>query len=582
MKSLAVENFITIVRSIWFLLSPKRRVQFFLILLLMVICSLVDLVSIGMVIPFLGLILYPGKVNDYTYLNKILFFFNIDPQDILFYTLILFIVIVSASAILRLALLWLGAKFSNNAGSEMSTRIFAHTLHQSYQSIIAQNSSSIIDGVINKGHSISSNAISQLLKIITAVIFISLISTILLFSNFLLTISIILFFGFVYFFIMSFTRKILESDGKVLVHESIARIKILQESIGGIRDVVLHQHQNFFIKIFYDSDMRLRSSVTRNEFISSSPRLIIEPLGIIFIVLLAYFFSGTDDRDATIPVLGAIALAIQKILPLLQQAYGGWSTITSNKFSILEAIKIIREPLIKVQNIYSDPLNFLYKIKLHNISFKYTSSLPLVLNNINLEIIKGQKVGIIGKTGSGKSTLIDVIMGLLQIKSGCIYIDNLLLDESALCKWKNNIAHVPQSIFLSDATILENIAFGEELASIDFERVQWAAKLAHIDDFVSELPSNYLTVVGERGVRFSGGQRQRIGIARALYRKASLLILDEATSSLDSETEKKVLDSIYNLNTDLTMIIIAHRISTLETCDCIYEFKAGTLERVYL
>jgi len=275
-----------------------------------------------------------------------------------------------------------------------------------------------------------------------------------------------------------------------------------------------------------------------------------------------------------IPVIGTLALGAQRLLPVLQQAYGAYSTIKGSKSSFEDVLNLLDQPLPE----YADqplpkPIPFAKEIKLNNLNFRYSESSPWVLKNANLSLKKGSRIGFMGVTGSGKSTLIDIIMGLLPATEGELIIDNQTINNQNLRAWQVHIAHVPQNIYLSDSTIEENIAFGIATELIDHQRVKEAAQQAQIAELIEQWKDGYQTFVGERGIRLSGGQRQRIGIARALYKKANVLVFDEATSALDNETEQAVMDAIENLGEEITILIIAHRLTTLKGCDQIVKLE---------
>jgi ATP-binding cassette subfamily B protein len=386
-------------------------------------------------------------------------------------------------------------------------------------------------------------------------------------------------FGFIYAVIIVLTRKQLLTDSQLMARESVQVIKSLQEGLGGIRDVLIDGSQAIYCDIYRTADIPMRRAQGRSFFISGSPRYGMEALGLILISILAYILSQqADGVSKAIPVLGAIALGAQRLLPVLQQAYSSWATMRSGQVSLQETLALLDQPL---PNYAFSPivelLPFNRDIRLEQIGFRYSSQDPNVLNQINLTITKGSRVGFIGATGSGKSTLLDILMGLLQPTEGMLQIDGQAITLVNNRGWQAHIAHVPQTIFLADSTIEENIAFGVPKDKIDFERVRQAAKQAQIADSIQSWPEQYQTFVGERGIRLSGGQRQRIGIARALYKRADVIIFDEATSALDNTTEQAVMQAIEGLSQDLTLLIIAHRLTTLKNCTQIVKLGGGSI-----
>ena len=357
--------------------------------------------------------------------------------------------------------------------------------------------------------------------------------------------------------------------------ESNSLIKILQEALGGIRDIIIDGNQEQYRTIFQRADLIFRKSLGSNLFISSSPRYIMETFGVLLIVLLAYMLSTQGEKSFAdgIPVLGALALGAQRLLPVMQIFYNSWGNIKGTHFVLKEVLVFSNIDNSKTMNVINNNCTFEKNIRLKDVSFGYDENSLPAINKINVEIKKGDCIGVIGKTGSGKSTLIDMIMGLLEPIHGTLEVDGNVITSSNRRAWQSRIAHVPQNIYLSDSTLEENIAFGIPVEEIDSSLVRRAAISANIDSVVNEWPLKYKTTLGERGIRLSGGQRQRIGIARALYKQADVLFLDEATSSVDSKTESSIMKAIEKLGNDVTLIIIAHRITTLKNCSRILELS---------
>jgi ATP-binding cassette subfamily B protein len=298
------------------------------------------------------------------------------------------------------------------------------------------------------------------------------------------------------------------------------------------------------------------------------------------IALLAYGISIRNAGFAqAIPLLGALALGAQRLLPIMQQLYQSWSNLKGGQNSLEDVLDLIKQPLPSHSNEQMpEPIKFKSSIRLNNIGFRYLDEGPQVLRNISFEIQKGSRVGIMGVTGSGKSTLLDIVMGLLLPTTGTLEIDGASITAENFRAWQIHIAHVPQAIFLADISIAENIAIGVPLEKIDIRRVKYAAQKAQIAQTIESWERQYQTLVGERGVRLSGGQRQRIGIARALYKKANVIVFDEATSALDNETEAAVMEAINAIGDDITVLMVAHRLTTLERCDQILEIQNGRIK----
>ena len=297
----------------------------------------------------------------------------------------------------------------------------------------------------------------------------------------------------------------------------------------------------------------------------------------VLIAALAYELSRKAGGIATaLPVLGALALGAQRLLPAMQLTYSAWASIVGSHASLIDTIALLDQPLpTDILQPAPAPLIFQKNIQFKSARFRYTSDGPWVLDGINLVIAKGSRVGFVGSTGSGKSTMLDLLMGLLVPTEGELMVDGQHINGNRISAWQRTIAHVPQSIYLADTTLAENIALGVPRNSIDLQRVHQASRQAQIADFIESRPEGYNTFVGERGVRLSGGQRQRIGIARALYKQASVLVFDEATSALDNSTEQSVMDAIDGLGSDLTILLIAHRLTTVRHCDTVIELEHG-------
>jgi ABC-type bacteriocin/lantibiotic exporter with double-glycine peptidase domain len=314
-----------------------------------------------------------------------------------------------------------------------------------------------------------------------------------------------------------------------------------------------------------------------NTVIAVAPRFVVEASGMVLIAGFAVALSrGGGQLAAALPILGALAVGAQRLLPLLQSIYNAWAQIAGSHRLLADVADVLDLPG-QPQVPEAPPLAFRDRITFTAVGFRYRENERNILEGINLEFPAGSRVGLVGKTGSGKSTAMDLLLGLLEPSEGRICVDGVPLTPQNIARWQRLVAHVPQAIYLSDASIAENIAFAEARDRIDMDRVKSAARRAALEDFVETLPDGYRTEVGERGVRLSGGQRQRIGIARALYRKASVLVFDEATSALDAATEREVIEAIKSLGHDLTIILIAHRLSTLEICDTIYRIENGKI-----
>lgn len=568
---------------LWNHIGPRRRRQFGLVLALMVISSFAEIISIGAVLPFLGVLTAPSRVFEHPAARQFVQTLGLTaPEQMLLPLTIIFSLAAIVAGALRLLLLWASTRLSYATGGDLSISIYRRTLYQPYAVHVSRNSSAVISGISTKARAVVNGVIVPVLTLTSAVLMLSAILIALLSIDPAVAVMAFGGFGMVYALIIKLTRKRLQIDGQRVAHESTHVLKSLQEGLGGIRDVLIDGSQATYCQIYHNADLPLRRAQGRVAFISQSPRYGMEALGMLLIAALAYAIAQQPDGlPHAIPVLGAIALGAQRLLPVLQQAYAGWSTIQGWQASLYDTLELLDQPLPDYADLpAAKPLIFEEQINLKQIGFRYSPQTPWVLNNINLRIDKGSRVGFMGTTGSGKSTLLDIVMGLLEPTEGEFEVDGRPVDVSNQRAWQAHIAHVPQAIFLADSTVEENIAFGQPIEQIDHERVRRAASQAQIADLIEAWPQQYKTFVGERGIRLSGGQRQRIGIARALYKQADVLIFDEATSALDNETEQAVMQVIECLSEDFTILIIAHRLTTLKNCTQIVELGDGGIRRV--
>ena len=567
-------------KRLWRHLSKRRRQQFLLLLVLMIIASFAEILSIGAVVPFLATLTAPESVMSNPLAQPFIKMLSInEANELLLPMTVIFSVSILLAATIRLLMIWANTRLSFAAGADVSLDIYRRTLHQPYRTHISRNSSEIIDGITFKSNSMIYSAILPTLNMISASIMLTVILVGLVYMNPAMAISAFLGFGVIYLVIIRLTKTTQKKDSENIARESVQVIKSLQEGLGGIRDVLLDASQNIYCKIYQKSDKSLRRAQGNNYFISQSPRYGMEALGMILIAGLAYYLTQQSDGIQTaIPLLGAFALGAQKLLPILQQVYSSWSNLRGGQAALRETLALLDQPVdVNLTQPNERLIEFNDSLSFSNASFRYEGEFEYVLNNLNFSIKKGYQVGFIGTTGSGKSTLLDLVMGLLDPTEGNFKVDDIAISSKNKRSWQRRVAHVPQSIYLSDTSVAQNIAFGVDHTDIDYERVKDAAKRAQVDTVIEALPKQYNTFIGERGVRLSGGQRQRIGIARALYKNADVIIFDEATSALDSDTEEAVMNAINHLGGELTILIIAHRLSTLKKCNLIIKLENGNV-----
>lgn len=562
---------------LWRHLSRRRRRQFGLVTGLILLGAFAEVVSLGAVLPFLGMLIAPDKVFKHPIVAHFARTWGITAPDHLLLPLtILFAVTALIAGAIRILSLWVSARLAFATGADLSIDVYRRTLYQPYSAHVARNSSDVISGITNKvGDTVS--VLNQLLQLISSITLLVAITLALLAIDPVVALLATAGFGACYGLITWMTRRRLQSNSQRIAYEQTQMIKALQEGLGSIRDVLLDGTQPLYCDTYRRADHPLRRAQGAVIFMAASPRPAMEALAMVVIAALAYNLSRQAGGVAVaLPVLGTLALGAQRLLPALQQSYSSWAIIAGCQSSVAKTVELLDQPLPpELLRPAPSSLHFQDAIRFNGVRFRYTDDAPWVLDDLNFTIRKGSRVGFVGSTGSGKSTTLDLLMGLLTPTEGALLVDGEPITGNRVRAWQRTIAHVPQSIYLADTTVAENIALGIPRGDIDLERVKHAAQQAQIADVIESRPEGYDAYVGERGIRLSGGQRQRIGIARALYKQASVLVFDEATSALDNATEQSVMDAIDRLNRDLTIVLIAHRLTTVRRCDVIVELEHG-------
>ncbi len=562
---------------LWVYLSGRRRRQLVMLLVLMIASSLSEVVSLGAVIPFLGALSNAERLLTNPRLEPWLTTLQIVTANQLVTVLaIVFVLAVLIANGLKLVTVYYQTHLGSVIGSDLSCQVYENTLHQPYPFHVQQNSSDLIQLVTTDTNNLTQLVLIPSLAIITnSITAVALTCALLAIDSQVALISALV-LGGTYGLIYRQQKEILRRNSQIMTEAGQARIKSVQEGIGGIRDVLLNSSQGFFQTVYDRCDRKVRRAIADNTIVPYTPRYTVEAVAMTAIALLALTLGRDGDFSQAIPVLGSLALGANRLLPVLQQSFSALAQVQGN-YSALDRVLRGLERSVNPLSFQSRPqsLELTESLQLSGVWFRYRPELDWTLQNLNLTIAARTTVGFVGSTGSGKSTTADLILGLLEPEKGQILIDGQPLQGERLRQWQQGVAHVPQHIFLSDGTIAENIAFGVPVAEIDREQVSKAARLAQIEEFVLGLPAQYETYVGERGIRLSGGQRQRIGIARALYRDTSVIVFDEATSALDNATEREVMAAIEGLSGEFTIILIAHRLSTVERCDVVVELDHG-------
>jgi ATP-binding cassette, subfamily B, bacterial PglK len=574
-------SFADLLSRLWHHLGPHRRRQVIFIVGLMFVAALAEVVSLGSVLPFVGILAAPEIFWKHRLFAETAHALGIFSSDGLVLPLTLvFVTAVLLAGAIRVLLLWVSTRFTFATGAELSMEVYRRTLYQPYTVHLARSSSEVISGIATKVGGTVLGVLLPALTLASSIVLLMALMAALIAVNPSVALIATAGFGGGYALITSGSRRRLRQNSHRIAVEQTHLVKALQEGLGGIRDVLLDGTQPVYCDIYARANQSLQRALGDNVFIAQSPRFAIEALGMVLIAALAFGLSRQPGGvSAALPVLAALALGAQRLLPALQQGFAAWAAIAGSHASLADTVELLDQPLpLESSQPAPEPLPLRESIRFEAVRFRYGADGPWVLDGFDLIIGKGDRVGFVGITGSGKSTALDLLMGLLLPCEGRLLVDGEPISGPRVRAWQRTIAHVPQSIYLSDCTVAENIAFGVSREKIDRDRVRKAARQAQIADFIESRPEGYDAFVGERGIRLSGGQRQRIGIARALYKRASVLILDEATSALDNETERSVMDSIDGFDRDLTVLLIAHRLSTLKGCDSIVELSQGRVK----
>ena len=569
--------FINFPLKIYGKLNYKYKFNLLLLFLLMIFCSILESFTLYAIIPVLTILTDDKITSQDNIFYKILSYLYISDESssILFIT---FILLTIFSTIFRLFTIYLTTNLSARIGTYISTSVFSKIMHDPFQEHIKRSSSEVINTLTRKSHLVVLS-INSILQIIISFILIGFVATTLFLLNTKLTLLLAGSFTLIYLLIGSTLNKKLVNNGRLASSANQKQIKAAQDGLGSIRNVILNNSYNFFVNQYFLKDSLMRKKEGENLFLNMAPRYLVDGLSLTLIFSTIIIFKSSIDLKEFIPILGAFALGSQRLIPMFQQIYSGFAGISAFKVDVQSMIYY----LYKESNISENKIkaiNFKKSIELENISFKYAGASKETLKGISLKIFKGDRIGLIGKTGSGKTTLVDVISGLLKPTEGKIFVDDEFQSNVNLKNFQQIISYIPQNTFLIEGTLIDNIAFGVDKDKVDLKKIKRALKCASIYDYVNSLPKKFNTYVGERGVTLSGGQAQRISIARAFYRNSSILILDESTSSLDMTTESEITNTLKNISNDITIIIIAHRPSTLKICNKIIRMSSGEIENI--
>ena len=571
------------INKILYILTPSERRKAYLLIIIIFIMAILDMIGIASILPFIAILSDTNLIETNFYLNKlyqISSVFGINSKEkFLFAFGILILSLVIMSLFFKAITIYAQEKFLQMQEHNISKRLIEGYLHQPYSWFLNRNSSELGKDILSEVGTVVTNGIRTLIELISKGIVSILLITLLLIVDFKLAITTGFTLGISYILIFLLIRKLINRTGQNRFINNQLRFSKVSEVFGAIKEVKLRSLENVYINKFSKPSKNYSNSIATSLAVSQLPRLLLEAIAFVGIMLiLLYLISNKGSFNEALPIISLYVFAGYRLMPAMQQIYSSVTQISfvrpslDNLYSEFKNLKSSNKSE-SIKNLF-----FNHQISLKNICYSYPKTSKLVIKDITLTIPAQKTIGLIGTTGSGKTTIIDIILGLLEPVKGTLEVDNKIITKNSLKSWQKLIGYVPQHIYLLDDTIASNIAFGEEIENINLDKVSSAAKIANLHQFVSdELPKKYQTTVGERGVRLSGGQRQRIGIARALYHNPKVLILDEATSSLDNETEKAVMDAVHNLAKDITIILIAHRLNTVKNCDIIFKIDKGKI-----
>lgn len=570
-------------KKLLFLLTPQERKRAGLLLLMIVIMALLDMVGVASILPFMAVLTNPTLIET-NFILKFMFETSYiigvetSQQFLIVLGFIVFALLIISLAFKALTT-YAQVLFVEMREYSIGKRLVEGYLHQPYSWFLSRHSADLGKNILSEVEQVISNGMNPFMELIAKGLVTIALITLLIIVNFKLALIVGLSLGGTYGFIFYIIRKYLNRIGKKRLINNQLRFTVVSEAFGASKEVKVGGLEKTYIRSFSNSAQIFAHTQASSKVIAHIPRFILEAIafgGLLLILLFLMAQSGSFSN--ALPIISLYAFAGYRLLPALQQFYVATTQLTFVAPSIdklHEDLKSLKPP-IEIQD--EGYLSFEKSIKLKNVNYSYPNTSRSAIKEINLSIPAKSTVGFIGATGSGKTTTVDIILGLLEVQRGSLEVDGQIISKQNVRSWQRTIGYVPQHIYLADDTVAANIAFGIELKNINQELVVKAAKIANLHDFIEdELPRKYQTTIGERGVRLSGGQRQRIGIARALYHNPKVLILDEATSALDNETEIAVMEAVNNLSKTITIILIAHRLNTVKICDFIFKLDKGKL-----
>ena len=570
-----------IIKQLFNLLSASQRKRFYLLQVLVILMAFMEIVGVASIIPFMSLVGDMSQLQQDTVYAKLYQASGISSElEFIMIIGIGVVIMLFVSGTISIFTTWRLSMFGTQMGTELSTRLYTHFIKQNWLFHASVNSAKLTKKIVNETNRVSGGIILPLMQMNARIVFtIFMVISIFIYDPKVAIIGITI-FAVVYLILFKVVKSHLERNGKAISEIFSKRYRLNNEGFGGIKDLLLMGRDDNYIKSFRQTSQSLAYSQGTNNALAQVPRYFIEivAFGSMMTITLYLISNYNGDLGKILPTLSLYTLAAFKLLPAIQNIYANVAAIRGNIaafYSIQKDLIWSMHTKVSKQETEKSCLHVKDKIILDNITFTYPDKIKSTLKHVNMSIPNNTVVGIVGPSGSGKSTLINVLLGLIEPQEGDLKIDDVVINEHNRRAWQNSIGFVAQNIFLSDRSIAENVAFGIAKDEIDLDRVNKALDLSHLTELLRNLDNGINTLVGERGVKLSGGQSQRIGIARALYHEAEVLVFDEATSSLDGISEKKVMEAIHEFGGQKTIIMIAHRIKTVQNCDRIFFVDKG-------
>jgi ABC-type bacteriocin/lantibiotic exporter with double-glycine peptidase domain len=568
------------IKKIIYLLGSSERKSVGLLLIMILLMSILDTVGVASIMPFLAILLNPELIKTNSILNEIFIYFNFSNEKYFLLTIGFFVFFVFVSSLAFKALtIYLQMRFIYMQEFNIGKRLIESYLRQPYKWFLNNQGTELGKNILSEVSQVVNQAIGPMLNLIVHGMLVLAIFILLIIFDTILTISVVLVLILLYGIVFKLTKSWLITKGNESLKKNAWRYKIVTEVFSAIKEIKAKGIEDFYIDRFILPAKKYAENFTNLQIVSQLPRYFFEAIAFGGILIIAlYFLFKTDVTNYAIPAIALYAFAGYKIFPSLQQIFAATTSLRFVSSSLDVIYNDLRHLKSEIPNNNHNLLAFDKSINLEKISFCYPNAVKFALEDVTINIKVKSLVGFVGFTGSGKTTLVDIILGILEPQKGLLKIDDKIITKHNLRSWQSKIGYVPQQIYLADDTVANNIVFGLDTNNINKENLERVAKVADIHNFIiNELPKGYDTIIGERGERLSGGQRQRIGIARALYQKPELLILDEATNALDNITEELIMESILNLDNRPTIILIAHRLNSIKKCAQIFLLENGKI-----